>query len=70
MLQRINDCKGRCACFVDPMTGLVKHEYKKVKTSSRIPVGGEYTIERDDTVTVLKRINTEKMISNSYIVTG
>lgn len=70
MLQRYDDCKGRCACYADPATGVVKHEYKKVRTRSHIQVGEEYIIERDDTVTVLKRISKDKILLNSYIVTA
>lgn len=57
MLRKIKDCKDRCACFVDDLTGDVEHEYKKVKTKTRVPVGGEYTIERDTTITILRRIS-------------
>lgn len=55
MLRKIKDCKERCACYVDDKTGVVEHEYKKVKTKTKVPVGGEYTIERDSTITILRR---------------
>lgn len=57
MLRQIKDCKDRCACYVDDKTGTVEHEYKKVKTKTRVPVGGEYTIERDTTITILRRVS-------------
>lgn len=55
MLRKIKDCKGRCACFVDDLTGDVEHEYKRVRTKTKVPVGGEYIIERDFTITILRR---------------
>ncbi len=66
MLERVNDCKNRCACFADAATGLIEHEWKKVRTKTRIPIGGEYWIERDATVTILRRISTEKFEITSY----
>lgn len=58
MLREVTDHKGRCACYVDDVLGIVEHEYKKVKTVARVPVGGEYTIERDTTITILRRVDT------------
>ena len=55
MRRKIMDCKNRCACFVDDQTGVVEHEYRKVKTKTKVPIGGEYTIERDNTITILRR---------------
>ena len=66
MLKRVIDCKKRCACYVDALTGQVEHEWKRVRTKTRIPIGGEYQIERDGTVTVLRRISTEEFEIKSY----
>lgn len=69
MLERINDCRKRCACYVDALTGQVEHEWKRVRTKTCIPVGGEYQIERDGTVTILRRISVEKFEIKSYEIT-
>ena len=66
MLVKITDCKDRCACFADAATGLIEHEWKKVVTKTRIPIGGEYTIQRDVTITILRRVSTEKFVITSY----
>ena len=66
MLQKITDCKKRCACYADAATGRIEHEWKKVKTATCIPIGGEYRIERDGTVTILRRVSTEKFDIESY----
>ena len=50
MKKSYRDCLNRIACYADGATGLVEHEYKKVKTKTIVPVGGEYFIERDKTV--------------------
>lgn len=55
MKKSYRDCLNRIACYADGATGLVEHEYKKVKTKTIVPVGGEYFIERDKTITVLRR---------------
>ncbi len=66
MLEKITDCKNRCVCFADPMTGLIEQEWKKVRTKTRIPIGGEYQVERDVTVTILRRVSIEKFEIRSY----
>lgn len=42
MKKSYRDCLNRIACYADGATGLVEHEYKKVKTKTIVPVGGEY----------------------------
>lgn len=66
MLEKVTDCRDRCACYADAVTGLIEHEWKKVRTRVCIPIGGEYRIERDATVTILKRISTEEFEVTSY----
>ena len=70
MLKRFDDCKGRWVCSADPETGLVELKYKQVATSCIIPIGEEYKIQRDDTVTVLKRVGFDEIQSESYIMTA
>lgn len=66
MLKKITDCKSRCVCYADAATGLIEHEWKRVRTTTRIPIGEEYRIERDGTVTILRRISTEEFEVTSY----
>ena len=51
MMKAYKDCRGRCVCYADAETGLINHEYRHEKTSTYIPIGGTYRIERDNTVT-------------------
>ena len=66
MLREIKDIKDRCACYVDDITGIVEHEYKKVKTTTTVAVGNEITIESDTTVTKLKRVSPQKVEVEKY----
>lgn len=66
MLKEVKDIKGRCACCADAVTGIVEHEYKKVKTTTTVAVGNEITIERDTTVTVLKRVSPNEFEVKKY----
>ena len=67
MMHQYSDIEGRCACFADAATGIVEHKYKGVQTKTRIPVGGDYSIERENTVTILKRVNDKEFaVTRSY----
>lgn len=66
MLKEVKDIKGRCACCADAETGIVEHEYKKVKTTTTVAVGNEITIKRDTTVTILKRVSQNKFEVEKY----
>ena len=66
MLKPYFDCRNRCVCYADASTGLVEHEYKHVKTSTCIPIGGIYRIERENTITILTRISEREFQINSY----
>ena len=68
MKKSYRDCLNRIACYADGATGLVEHEYKKVKTKTIVPVGGEYFIERDKTITVLRRTEASDFEIESYII--
>lgn len=70
MLERYDDCKGRCACYADAATGLIKHEWKRLKTEVCIPIGGEFKIHRDATVTVIRRIDAESFEVISSFITA
>ena len=66
MMKQYKDRIGRCVCYADAVTGVVEHEYKKVKTKTTVPIGGEFIVERDGIITILKRINTVKFKIISY----
>ena len=66
MMKQYKDCLGRCVCYADAATGIVEHSYKKVKTKTKVPIGGEYTVERDRIITVLRRTNTVDFQVTSY----
>ena len=44
MLKKVTDCKNRCVCYADAMTGLIEQEWKKVRTKTCVPIGGEYQV--------------------------
>ncbi len=54
----IRDCKNRIACKGNAQTGDIETVYKGHKTRTRLPVGGVFTIERDDVITKITRIST------------
>ncbi len=66
MLKPYKDCRERCICYADPATGEIEHEYKREKTSTQIPIGGKYRVERDDVITILTRISDQEFTVDSY----
>lgn len=66
MMKQYRDNLGRCVCYADAFTGVVEHEYKKVKTTTTVPIGGEYSVERDGIITILKRVDTIEFHVISY----
>ena len=66
MMKQYKDSLGRCVCYADAFTGIVEHQYKKVKTKTTVPIGGEYTVERDNIITILKRVDTVDFQVISY----
>ncbi len=66
MMKQYKDRLGRCVCYADAVTGIVEHEYKKVKTKTTVPIGSEYIVERDNIITILKRVDTVDFQVTSY----
>lgn len=66
MLRRVDDCNGSFACMADAETGMIEHKNRGARTTTCIPIGGEYTIEKDGTVTKLRRISIGKFEITSY----
>lgn len=57
-MEEIRNYKRQLVCMADPETGLVEQSYKKQTTRTCIPIGGEMTVERNNVVTTIKRLNT------------
>lgn len=66
MLRRYDDCLGHCVCYADAETGLVEHRIGKVTTRTHIAMGETYTIEKEGTVTVLRRTGISELQATSY----
>lgn len=66
MLQPIKDYQNHILCYADAKTGLLEAKYKKQTTKTYLAIGGEFTITRDMTETVIKRISTVAFEVHSY----
>lgn len=66
MMEQFFDCRRRCVCFADAETGEVDVKYKGLSTITFIPIHGTYQLDRDDTVTILKRVSTTEFYVTSY----
>lgn len=54
-MEDIRDCKGRLVCKVEPNDGFIESAYKRQITQTRLPIGGDFTIERDGIRTIITR---------------
>lgn len=59
MLVPVKDYQNHVVCYADSKTGLLEAKYKKQITKTQLSVGGEFTIVRDMTETVIKRITSD-----------
>ena len=66
MLKPIEDYQKHIICYVDAETGMLESKYKKQITKTYLAIGGEFTIIRDMTETVIKRISTIAFEVHSY----
>ena len=66
MMKQYKDKIGHCICYADAFTGLVEQKNGRVKSSTILPIGGEFRVERDDVVTILKRVDTIEFQITSY----
>lgn len=57
MLQQIRDKCNHLICLADTQTGKIIAKYKKYCVDVQLPVGGEITLQREGTKTVIRRIN-------------
>lgn len=66
-MEEIRDCNGRIACMGNATTGLVEVAYKRCKSSTQIPIGGTFRIEREGVVTIVTRINDAAFQVESHV---
>jgi hypothetical protein len=66
-MEPILDCIGRVACVGDPVTGIIEIKYKNFKTRAKIPLGENYTIEREGIITVITRYSPTAFKVESHI---
>jgi len=66
MLEPIKDCRNHIVCYVDAKTGLIESKYKRQTTKIQLTMGGKFTIVRDMTETVIKRISSDAFEILSY----
>ena len=65
-METFRDCMNRVACMGDAATGLVEALYKGCKTRTLLPVGAEFTVERDHVITKVIRVSTTAFYVESY----
>lgn len=65
-MRKVNDCRCRCVCMVDDKTGYIEQKYKNQKTTFTLPVGSDYTVERDNIITILHRSSDGRFEIISY----
>lgn len=53
----LHDCLGRLACMGNPITGFVECVYKGHKTSTTLEIGESFTVERQNTITIITRLS-------------
>ncbi|MBO4456692.1 MAG: hypothetical protein J5802_03155 [Butyrivibrio sp.] len=57
MLRPIKDYKKHVVCYADDDTGIIECKYKRQTTVTKVPVGGTFSIVRDNTKTDIERIS-------------
>lgn len=67
MMKPIRDYENSIVCYADAFTGCVESKYKKQKTSTCLPVGGEMIFERERTKTIIRRKNTKEFEIFRYL---
>ena len=65
-MEEIRDCLGRLACCGNAATGYVSSLYKGHRTTAYLSIGETFTVERDNTITVVTRITTSAFKVRSY----
>ncbi len=65
-MEEIRNHKKQLVCMGDLETGLVEQSYKRQTTRTCLPVGGEMTVERNNIVTTIKRLNNYQFEVDSF----
>ena len=65
-MEEIKDKKGKLICKGDPTTGTIESVYKGFRSSTNLPVGGSFTIEKEDTLTIITRTTAERFDVKRY----
>ena len=68
MLMKVEDCRGRCVCYADPMSGMVEFKNRDIKTSVVVEVGKSFIIKRQNTITSLTRVREDHFERISKII--
>lgn len=68
MLEPIKDCMMHIVCYADPETGFLESKYKKQTTKTKLPIGGEFTIIRENTETLIRRISAVRFEVHSVLL--
>lgn len=65
MMEPVRDLDNHLICCVDTENGLIEHIHQKEMVRISLPVGGEVLFARDDSFTVVRRINLHNMYVTS-----
>lgn len=65
-MKPIKDYQNHIVCYGDTKTGMLESKYKKQTTKTYLAIGAEFTITRDTTETVIKRISNAAFKVHSY----
>lgn len=67
-MEDIRDCRGHLVCKAEPSEGFIESTYKRQTTKTRLPIGGNITIERDGVrTTITRRDSTELNIDSKEL---
>lgn len=66
MLRPIKDYKKHVVCYADDDTGIIECKYKRQTTVTIVPVGGIFSIVRENTKTDIERISITAFNVRSY----
>lgn len=56
-MQIIKDKNGKVICKADPQWGLIETKYQKMTVRTTLAIGESISIEREDSVTRIIRVN-------------
>lgn len=69
-LENIRDCNGHLVCKVNRKDGLIETAYRQQVVSTKLPIGGSITIERNGTRTTVTRPKDTELIVTSREITN